>query len=655
MDKLSTLKYRPDIDGLRAVAILAVIGFHAFSNVFTAGGFIGVDIFFVISGFLISAILFDRINRNNFSFLDFYSKRIHRIFPALILVLAASLILGWIFLLADEYRHLGKYVAASSIFISNFISSNEIGYFKPSSETIPLLHLWSLGIEEQFYLIYPLLIWISWKKRFNQLIFIGVLVLSSFTVSVLQYKVSQIVNFYSPITRFWEFGTGSLLAYLQLYPVKTDTKYPVHKKNLISILGAFCLLLGFILITKEKVFPGWWALLPVFGTALIILAGSEAWINKNILSNKILIWIGLISYPLYLWHWLLLSTATLIENRAHSIATNATIIIVSFFLSWMTYVFIEKPIRFGQIRRKLNSIYLLIIMALIGYCGLKIEKADGVITRAVNRNPTSIDSSINKLSIKMLQNPNYISELYKDRSRAIRIPYCHLSILDQSFADYKIGFENCLLKSKEKHNILIIGDSHAADLWVALNHAMSPIEYNFLQATGAGCGPDFSYGKLNYNCSDLIRFAIDFAKVSSLKAIIIAGRWGAPNFENLEKLIAELKSFQKNIFLVSPPASFTTDHVIKIIQRGSMLSTQKSISENYFDKSALDVSKELKKIASNYNIKYIDRINLYCGADLNCPIISPDGDLLILDNGHLGRSGAYYLGQRFLDEKINFQ
>jgi peptidoglycan/LPS O-acetylase OafA/YrhL len=162
-------KYRPDIDGLRAIAVLSVIGFHAFPE-WIKGGFIGVDIFFVISGYLISTIIIENLKNDSFSFVDFYSRRIRRIFPALLLVLIASYAVGWFTLLAEEYAQLGKHIAAGAGFVSNLVLWNESGYFDAASDTKPLLHLWSLGVEEQFYVIWPLLMWITWKRKLNFLI-----------------------------------------------------------------------------------------------------------------------------------------------------------------------------------------------------------------------------------------------------------------------------------------------------------------------------------------------------------------------------------------------------------------------------------------------------------------------------------------------------
>jgi len=208
-------KYRPDIDGLRALAVLSVVLYHAhaFPKVLK-GGFIGVDIFFVISGFLISTIIFSGLERGSFSFFDFFCRRIRRIFPALLLVLISCYAFGWFVLLADEYKQLGKHIAAGAGFVSNFVLWTESGYFDAGAETKPLLHLWSLGIEEQFYIVWPLILWWAWKKKFNLFTITLVLAFFSFGLNLAKYRVNGVADFYSPQTRFWELLAGALLAYI---------------------------------------------------------------------------------------------------------------------------------------------------------------------------------------------------------------------------------------------------------------------------------------------------------------------------------------------------------------------------------------------------------------------------------------------------------
>ncbi|MFO1468211.1 MAG: acyltransferase [Steroidobacteraceae bacterium] len=336
---LSHPKYRPDIDGLRAIAVLSVVGFHSFPN-WIRGGFIGVDIFFVISGYLISTIIFENLERGTFSFAEFYARRVRRIFPALWVVLAACFAFGWFVLLPDEYQQLGKHVAAGAGFVSNLVLWNESGYFDNAADTKPLLHLWSLGIEEQYYIVWPLLAWAAWKRKVGFLSMTVVVLMASFILNIREVHEDTVAAFYSPMTRFWELLTGSLLAWFALHRREDLGKLNSRQRNLLSLSGVGVLGLGLVLITKESAFPGWWALLPVLGVVLVILAGPQAWLNRSVLGNPIAVWFGLISYPLYLWHWPLLVYPKITTGELTTPTQRAMLISIAILLAWATYYFI---------------------------------------------------------------------------------------------------------------------------------------------------------------------------------------------------------------------------------------------------------------------------------------------------------------------------
>ena len=328
--------YRADIDGLRAVAVLSVVAFHAFPNWFK-GKFIGVDIFFVISGYLISTIIFKNLDKRTFSFKEFYIRRIKRIFPALILILISCFVFGWFALLPDEYKQLGKHILGSTGFVQNMVLWDESGYFDNSAETKPLLHIWSLGVEEQFYFLWPLFIWFAWKRKINLFLATVFIALISFILNIKGINENFVATFYSPHTRFWELLSGGLLAWINLYGESVFQKWKVkgssfptiiHKNftldekvvldNVLSFLGIILLCCGFGIINKELNFPGNWAIIPVLGTVLIICSGSDSWVNRVVLSNRIAVWFGLISFPLYLWHWPILSFIRIIESQTPS-------------------------------------------------------------------------------------------------------------------------------------------------------------------------------------------------------------------------------------------------------------------------------------------------------------------------------------------------
>lgn len=392
---LSHPKYRPDIDGMRAVAVLSVVVFHAFPS-WLKGGFVGVDVFFVISGFLISTIIFENLESGNFRFSEFYYRRIKRIFPVLAVVLIVSLGFGWMALLPEELNQLGKHAVAGVGFFSNFVFWSEAGYFDNSAETKPLLHLWSLGVEEQFYIVWPVLLWFAWKRRFNLLVIALLIFFVSLFLNLNGVKRDPVATFFLPHTRFWELLSGSVLAWFVIYkkniswggflnfspylPSGAKHGFFFARKNtvinIISFVGFFLLLYGFWRITKSMVFPGKWAVLPVLGTVLMIAAGPEAWINRNILSNKVAVWFGLISYPLYLWHWPILSFARILENEMPARDVRIMAVLFAIFLAWLSVKMIERPLRHGNKSPRFSVVMLCALMAVIGVVGVLLWKGD---------------------------------------------------------------------------------------------------------------------------------------------------------------------------------------------------------------------------------------------------------------------------------------
>jgi peptidoglycan/LPS O-acetylase OafA/YrhL len=367
-------KYRPDIDGLRAIAVLIVVGYHAFPTLLP-GGFVGVDVFFVISGFLISTIIFQNIEHGSFSFIDFYSRRVRRIFPALLIIFLCCYAFGWFTLLPHEYEQLGKHIASGAGFVSNFVLWNEAGYFDNTAITKPLLHLWSLGIEEQFYILWPLIVWFTYKNNVKWLVLTLSIASLSFLLNVWFVYGDPIATFYSPATRIWELLLGATLA---------DKRCAQYLDGLgkqlrisMSVIGLCLLVLGLGLTKSGFYFPGFWALLPTLATAFLIAAGPQTLINQTLLSNRVLVWIGLISFPLYLWHWPLLSFARIIEGEELSVGARFAIVIASILLAWMTYLCIERPIRSGA-RGSLKVVLLIGLSLVVGFGGFNTYKREGL-------------------------------------------------------------------------------------------------------------------------------------------------------------------------------------------------------------------------------------------------------------------------------------
>lgn len=337
--------YRADIDGLRAVAVLGVVLFHAFPSLLP-GGFVGVDVFFVISGFLITGIIAERLAGGSFSFADFYVRRVRRIFPALVVVLAACLAAGWFMLLPGEFQALGRHALAAAGFMANFAFWADTGYFDAAAETKPLLHLWSLGIEEQFYLLWPLLLWVAFRRGWSLWVAALALTAVSFAANLLSIGRFPELTFYFPHTRLWELGAGAFLA---LRPARIRLSLSADST---AWLGLALLAAGFTFIRPADAFPGAWALLPVVGTMLLIEAGPQAGLNRWLLAQRVMVFIGLISYPLYLWHWPLLSFLHVqAAGGEPSVAARIAMVGLATLLSVLTWRFVEQPLRFGSSRR----------------------------------------------------------------------------------------------------------------------------------------------------------------------------------------------------------------------------------------------------------------------------------------------------------------
>ena len=339
---MSSFNYRPDIDGLRAVAVLPVVGFHAFPTAIR-GGFVGVDIFFVISGFLISGIILDELQRDSFSFARFYARRAKRILPALVLVLGACYAIASRIMLSGDLKALGLHLVGAGTFVTNLLLWKESGYFDVAAQTKPLLHLWSLGIEEQFYLIWPALLFVffRWKLNIGYLLF-GVLSLS-FAINVITVEHSTAAAFYSPASRFWELMCGAALAYGASNGLKGGSGW---RPDAESVIGLILIAGACLFFTDQLRFPGWWALVPVIGACLVIHAGPDSLVNRSLLSSRPLVWIGLISYALYLWHWPLLSLAHIAEGQDASRLARIGLVATSVALATATYLVIERPISF---------------------------------------------------------------------------------------------------------------------------------------------------------------------------------------------------------------------------------------------------------------------------------------------------------------------
>jgi peptidoglycan/LPS O-acetylase OafA/YrhL len=515
-------KYRPDVDGLRAVAILSVLGFHAFPQ-WIRGGFIGVDVFFVISGFLISTVIVGELERQRFSFLNFYQRRIRRIIPALVLVLVACAGAGWYLLPRDAYAQLGRHIAAGAGFGSNFLLWKEAGYFDSASDAKPLLHLWSLAIEEQFYVVWPLVLAFAWRRRWNLLVVTTVLLAASFIANLAMIRTDAVANFYLPTTRMWELLIGAaLIGTARIHPHRKLAALRQRFSNPLACAGLAALGIAGWLLTKESMFPGGWALLPTLGAAAIIAAGPAAWVNRRLFAHPLMVWIGLISYPLYLWHWPILAFLRIAGVFEGAVETGLCAIGASFVLAWLTYRLVERPFRsdrssprapFGvdRSRVRFKALGLVAGMVLTAVLGVAVQRADSMLAAdrfQVAALPPLPDKRVFE-DMKIYEHIDRPTTTCRDRLKLDPVPE-----------------EVCIANSAHP-KVLFFGDSHAMGLYSAIfaNQVATPSV--LIASPGCLVYPNLVHQPIGkawgQNCTDIAKKGVEFARQSpDIETIVVS-------------------------------------------------------------------------------------------------------------------------------------
>ena len=519
-----TAVYRADIDGLRAVAVLSVVIFHAFPA-WLPGGFVGVDIFFVISGYLITGIIAGELQRGQFTLTQFYVRRILRIFPALILVLTFCLAAGWIVLLQSEYKELGKHALASAAFVQNLMLWSESGYFDGPAELKVLLHLWSLGIEEQFYIVWPVVLFLLFRTKVRVGAVIILVVGISFAHNIYQSRHDLTADFYSPLTRVWELLIGGWLA-IKMQKA-SDFYLSIRYSNVLAVLGCIAILGSFALINRYVAFPGYWALFPVLGTACLLAAGPSSWLGKVVLSHRLMVWIGLLSYPLYLWHWPLLTFAKIVENGTPIFTTRLILIGASILLAWFTYRYIESPIRNNVKSRSLIISTLLVCMCVIAGLGYVIYKNNGFEQRRV-----------------VIENRDSAEYVVSD----FNLPS---PCADLSSADFLNEFCEQRLAPNGKRTIVLWGDSSAV-VWSPVFETIAKQEnYNLVRIAMLGCPPILGASKVKYEppalrlyCSDGTsqQRALKYIKQIKPDMVVVIAAWNQYSGDQPTELLIDGKS-----------------------------------------------------------------------------------------------------------------
>jgi peptidoglycan/LPS O-acetylase OafA/YrhL len=663
-------QHRPDIDGLRAIAILSVLGFHAFGRLLP-GGFVGVDIFFVISGYLISGILLRGLQQDNFSFSKFYARRVRRIFPALALVLSVTWIAGWYAQLPDEYARLGKHIATGASFISNIALWKEAGYFDQSGQLKPLLHLWSLGVEEQFYLIWPLSLFVAWKRKINLLAMILAVLLASFILNVTRVSAHEASTFYLPTTRFWELLLGAVYAHRQTFrSTLTSRTEPstFHRllakadptgdlrRNLAASIGLLLIAGSVLCLHSNMMFPGWWAVPPTLGSVLLIVGGPDAWINRHVLASRPMVLIGLISYPLYLWHWPLLSFDIIVAPESATPFVRILLLIVAIALAWLTYQIVERPIRSNPSLIPV-ALPLAAIVAAIGVVGF-----------------LSFRGSIPPRS------GNYDLEKIIQAANEVAFPGPELKEIDAAPTPLR-------RQGKNPKTVLFIGDSFIEQYypridWLLRSNPEGTESVVF--ASSGGCPPIPKVEEVHHAaCVGLVGRAVLFANDPDVNTIVIGANWIGyfvevdrrysyysidrgqkeellPGSRGSELALAELQSMitrfigeGKIVYLVlQSPNDDALDPRQMIGKRWGSASFRINvplIRRDAMTRPMRPIVSRLRAIAEATGARIIDPIGYLCGT--YCPAITSDGVPIYRDEGHLNPSYVR-TNIRFFDEVL---
>jgi peptidoglycan/LPS O-acetylase OafA/YrhL len=588
--------YRADIDGLRALAVALVVAFHAFPAA-VPGGFIGVDVFFVISGYLITGLILDRQAANRFSIKDFYVRRARRILPALAIVILATLVIGWFVLLPLPYERLGLHAVASALFFPNLVFWSEAGYFDVAARSKPLLHLWSLGVEEQFYLVWPLLLVALRRWKAPTAIVLCTISAVSLVYSSVAAFETPTAAFYSPLSRLWELGAGGILV----------TRRPLLPA-LASPLGLILIAGSAFALTPASPFPGLLAVVPVVGTVLVIATSSRA------LGWGPLVALGRISYPFYLWHWPLLSFVA-IGNRESGIV-NAGAVLVSAMLAWLTARFIENPIRFGGLRVRGAAISATAILA-VSFGGALVFYSGGV--------PTREPAAIRPVLAAM-----------KTDYRSARTMHCWIPD-PMTFEHYE--------RQCSDGDILMWGDSFSGVLATGL-----PKPY--AQFTRDGCWPVLDVG--SEICIKSNAAVVDEILRLKPRRVILYGFWMGTGakwqsdtklIEALRRTLRKLRSGVDDVVLIGstplwPPSlpevvfKYWSDH-------GVLPDRLKPPEVNY-----RGTDEALRSIANSEGVRFVSLFDALCNAD-GCLTHTPASrsEMLMRDRGHMTLEGAAYVVQ----------
>jgi peptidoglycan/LPS O-acetylase OafA/YrhL len=639
------LKYRAEIDGLRALAVVPVILFHAGSELFS-GGFVGVDVFFVISGYLITTILIDDIEKKRFSIVNFYERRARRILPALFFVMLVCIPFAWMWMLPNQIKDFSQSLVAVSLFASNILFWQESGYFDAAAEEKPLLHTWSLAVEEQYYILFPIFLILAWRFGKDRVFWMIVIMAAiSLMLSEWGWRNKATANFYLAPTRAWELFAGSIAAFIVL-------KNGVQKNNVLALLGLAAIIFSIFEYDEKTPFPSVYALVPVLGVVLLIIYADKETLAAKLLSTRPFVGIGLISYSAYLWHQPLLAFARIQHtdldltglgmphnNIELEVIVIVPCIVATFLLAYISWKFIEKPFRTPNVI-KLRFIPKWYVNASLG---LTIFIFIGLYEHFSMNGP-------------QLKNDVQLSTTWSEDVRQFS---CLLQEPEQS-----IHADECL---QNPHSVVLWGDSHAASLSPGVRQIIEELDFGFTQFTQSGCAPLSNLEDLDYrtNCNSVNSHVLKKIIDSNFHNVVLHAGWLHENYPlNADEIIEKLNSIIQTLKTNMPSTNIVIVGAVPRWQLDPRFHFVTTETEKYlFSDTALllgDINGLLDHFAQEQNVKFVNPTEIFCPnyqGDRNCILAIRDVNLerwtgVAIDYGHLSIDASLLLAHEVISKLV---
>lgn len=660
------IEYRRDIDGLRAIAVLGVVFYH-FGFSFFGSGYAGVDIFFVISGFLIGGIILDEGRTGTFTFRTFYRRRARRILPALFVMMLVTIPFGFMIMSPKELRYFGGAVMASLMFLSNIWFYSRVDYFNPGAALDPLVHTWSLGVEEQFYFIAPLfLILLRKLRRPVVLLIVGTAALFSLGLMLADSDTYPSAAFYQIQYRAWELAFGVVAAIICRFP--TALRFPQFTE-LLADLGLIAVIAAIFVVPPEARWPGPWTVMPVLGTVLVVLFGRQSTVATRLLSLPPLVWIGTISYSLYLYHQPIHSLAILtLRQEALPLNLRLLLLCATFVLAKLSWRFIEQPFRFGRFSGKTGKRFLISFAAI-----LVIFSIGGHITKGY---PQRLPEKARKAIAFEDSEPSSYERCSTGRMRG----------------DTLQASDACTLGAKDvEPSIAIWGDSHAASVAQPIGDALAVDGLSMKEFSLGGCSPipnsvnmlqlTNSTVEKSEDCSGYNRRVRDYlisnsriklvvmyaywnnyterrdfnagngrVKADKLYSVPVLGPYNLPEVnrlaylkDNLSQEITDLINSGKSVLIIYPvpEAPFEVPQTYAwALWKDRVTADDTSYPTAVFDDYSAAARKMLDDLGQNKGLYRLDVSDKFCKKGGACILVGENGDVLFRDANHLSLAGS---------------